>query len=37
MGKVNGRFVILLDVNHVLGADEMALLVETAAAPEQQS
>jgi len=37
MGKVNGRFVILLDVNFVLGADEMALLVQTAAAPEQQS
>jgi purine-binding chemotaxis protein CheW len=37
MGKVNGRFVILLDVNYVLGADEMALLVQTAAAPEHQS
>jgi purine-binding chemotaxis protein CheW len=37
MGKVNGRFVILLDVNFVLGADEMALLVQTAAAPDQQS
>jgi purine-binding chemotaxis protein CheW len=37
MGKVNGRFVILLDVNYVLGADEMTLLAQTAAAPEHQS
>jgi purine-binding chemotaxis protein CheW len=37
MGKVNGRFVILLDVNYVLGVDEMALLVQTAAAPEHPS
>jgi purine-binding chemotaxis protein CheW len=29
MGKVNGRFVILLDVNHVLAADEMRLLAQT--------
>jgi purine-binding chemotaxis protein CheW len=28
MGKVNGRFVILLDVNHVLAVDEMHLLTE---------
>src|ERR1700722_3531942 len=28
MGKVNGRFVILLDVNHVLAADEMDVLVD---------
>jgi len=32
MGKVNGRFVILLDVNFVLGADEMALLAQSATA-----
>ena len=29
MGKVNGRFVILLNVNHLLGAEEMALLAPT--------
>lgn len=28
MGKVNGKFVILLDVNHVLAADEMDALTE---------
>jgi purine-binding chemotaxis protein CheW len=28
MGKVNGKFVILLDVDHVLAADEMAVLVD---------
>jgi purine-binding chemotaxis protein CheW len=28
MGKVNGKFVILLDVNHVLATDEMDVLVE---------
>ena len=28
MGKVNGRFVILLDVDHVLAADEMDVLVD---------
>jgi purine-binding chemotaxis protein CheW len=28
MGKVNGRFVILLDVNHVLAVDEMHVLTE---------
>lgn len=27
MGKVNGKFVILLDVHHVLAADEMDVLV----------
>ena len=31
MGKVNGRFVILLDVSFVLGAQEMALLAQTSA------
>jgi len=29
MGKVNDRFVVLLDVNHVLAADELALLGES--------
>jgi purine-binding chemotaxis protein CheW len=29
MGKVNGKFVVLLDVDHVLAADEMDVLVET--------
>jgi purine-binding chemotaxis protein CheW len=28
MGKVNGKFVILLDVNHVLAVDEMHVLTE---------
>ena len=28
MGKVSGKFVILLDVNHVLAADEMDVLVD---------
>ena len=32
MGKVNGRFVILLDVDQVLSIDEMSLLAETAGA-----
>jgi purine-binding chemotaxis protein CheW len=32
MGKVNGRFVILLDVNQVLSIDEMSLLAEAASA-----
>jgi len=29
MGRVNDRFVVLLDVNHVLAADEIALLGES--------
>ncbi len=28
MGKVSGKFVVLLDVNHVLAADEMSVLTE---------
>jgi purine-binding chemotaxis protein CheW len=28
MGKVNGKFVILLDVDHVLATEEMDVLVE---------
>ena len=28
LGKVNGKFVILLDVDHVLAADEMDVLVD---------
>ena len=28
MGKVSGKFVILLDVDHVLAADEMDVLVD---------
>jgi purine-binding chemotaxis protein CheW len=28
MGKVNGKFVILLDVNHVLAVDEMHVLTD---------
>jgi purine-binding chemotaxis protein CheW len=30
VGKVNGRFVILLDVDHVLAVDEVALLTQAA-------
>lgn len=29
MGNVNGKFVILLDVEHVLAADEMQMLTQT--------
>jgi purine-binding chemotaxis protein CheW len=32
MGKVNGKFVILLDVNQVLSVDEMSVLAEVAEA-----
>ena len=32
MGKVNNKFVILLDVNHVLALDELAGVVEAAEA-----
>jgi purine-binding chemotaxis protein CheW len=32
MGKVNGKFVILLDVNQVLSIDEMSVLAEVAEA-----
>ena len=35
MGKVNGKFVILLDVNHVLAVDEIAALSQVAQAAEQ--
>lgn len=31
MGKVNGKFVILLDLNHILSMDEMGTLAETGA------
>ena len=30
MGKVNGKFVILLDVNHVLAVEDVAALAQTA-------
>jgi purine-binding chemotaxis protein CheW len=36
MGKVNNRFVILLDVNHVLALDELADVAEAAEAAEPQ-
>ena len=35
MGKVNGRFVILLDVEHVLGAEGLASLAVAAAAAKE--
>lgn len=31
MGKVNGKFVILLDLNHILSMDEMGTLAEAGA------
>ena len=37
MGKVNSKFVILLDVEHVLAADEMSLLTETQQAAATQA
>ncbi len=33
MGKVNNRFVILLDANQVLSLDELAEIAEAAQAP----
>ena len=35
MGKVAGKFVIILSVDHVLSASEMGELVDTVASPEQ--
>ena len=35
MGKVNGKFVILLDVNHVLAVEDMAALAHVAEPAEQ--
>jgi hypothetical protein len=35
VGKVGGKFVILLDVNHVLSIDEMAAL--TAGGREEEA
>ncbi|MDB6088840.1 MAG: Chemotaxis protein CheW, partial [Gammaproteobacteria bacterium] len=37
MGKVNGKFVILLAVNHVLAADEMHVLTEAQGAAVTES
>jgi purine-binding chemotaxis protein CheW len=37
MGKVNGKFVILLDVNHVLAVEEVAALAQAAELAEQAS
>jgi purine-binding chemotaxis protein CheW len=37
VGKVGGKFVILLDVNHVLSIDEMATLATGAAREEPAS
>jgi len=34
VGKVNGKFVIILDVNHVLSVEEMATLTSTSVASE---
>ena len=36
MGKVNGKFVILLDVNHVLAVEEIATLAQISAQPTEQ-
>jgi len=35
MGKVAGKFVIILSVDHVLSASEMGELVDTVASPEE--
>lgn len=35
MGKVNGKFVILLDVNHMLAVEDLATLAQTAQVSEQ--
>ncbi|HEY4340378.1 MAG TPA: chemotaxis protein CheW [Steroidobacteraceae bacterium] len=35
MGKVNGKFVILLDVNHVLAVEEVAALAQVPQVAEQ--
>jgi purine-binding chemotaxis protein CheW len=35
MGKVNGKFVILLDVNHVLAIEDVAALTQAAQVAEQ--
>lgn len=35
MGKVNGKFVILLDVNHVLAVEDITALTQTAVQAEQ--
>ncbi|HEV2702305.1 MAG TPA: chemotaxis protein CheW [Steroidobacteraceae bacterium] len=37
MGKVNGKFVILLDVNHVLAVEEVAALVQLPASGTEQA
>jgi purine-binding chemotaxis protein CheW len=37
MGKVNGRFVILLDVNHVLAVEEVAALAQLPSAGTEQA
>lgn len=37
MGKVNGKFVIILDVDHVLAADEMNKLTEAQEAAASQA
>ncbi len=35
MGKVNGKFVIILDVNHVLAVEQIAALADAASTVEQ--
>lgn len=37
MGKMNGRFIILLDVERVLGGDELGALAATGGAPAEQT
>jgi purine-binding chemotaxis protein CheW len=37
MGKVRGKFVIILDVERVLSIDEMELLTQTSTAPAQSA
>jgi purine-binding chemotaxis protein CheW len=37
MGKVNGKFVVLLDVNHVLALDEVRVLTQSQDAPTSEA
>jgi purine-binding chemotaxis protein CheW len=37
MGKVNGKFVIILNIQHVLSMDDMAALATVGSAPASLS
>ena len=36
MGKIEGKFVVILDVNHVLSIDEMAMLGQVGSVPSRE-